>query len=1515
MVSWVLCAGLVLLHISCSVEATLHYAVIFPSEIRSQHAETLCIHLEGAEGESRAQISLALDGKNTTLVEKTFKQDSVFNCVAIQVPTSEQKDVVGTLSISIENAGQTIVKSSKVLVKKTRSSLLIQSDKAVYKPGQTVKFRILSINEDLQPKDIVIPVVELQDPGKNRIAQWLNVSLSHGMAELSLPLSSEPTLGEYSIRMKDTVHTISVEEYVLPKFEVTLQFPKVVMFNSEQFPLHVCGRYTYGKPVQGNYTATVCQHHFSHWWRQGKKIDTNICATFTGKLDRSGCDTIEVNSTVFKMRNSNMERVLKGEASITEDGTGIELSTVSQAAISNVMTKVSFVDADSNYKSGIPFNGVVKVVDAGDNPIPGIKVYLTSFVNSINEPWMTDDYGQRKKRRKKKRRPNVKVVDAGDNPIPGIKVHLTSFVNSINETLVTDDNGQASFSVNTSQWMGRISLSAKTNLQDQPYVYGEISPGYGQAYLALKPFYSRNKSFLKLHSLEKVLPCEGQQEVQVEYIIQQTELKNDIDHFDLHYLVTFKGSVQDYGSLEISTENKNEDLHGKATLKLPLSAGTSSTFRALVYTILPDGDILADSAKYRIQQCFHNKVSVGFSPDEVLPGRDVSLQVQAAPGSLCGLRVVDQSVVLMKPDKELTADKVYNLFPFHDDGRYDYRIKENEDSCPYYPFNFPSQMRPFDQPISPRWGAHFRGDHDVDVYSLFEGLHLKILTSAAIKKPKDCSQFTNARYRLHGPGGPMVYGSIPDRGSSEGIIPMMETFEEKEKETVRTYFPETWLWELIGVGDSGIADLHQKAPDTITDWNAGAVCLGQSGFGLSPPVSFRVFQPFFVDLTLPYSVVRGETFILKASVFNYLKQCIKIEVTLGPTKELEQTPCTDCTYSSCLCADESKTFYWNLKATKLGEVNITVQTKAVNTKELCQNEIPFVPKQGATDTVVKPLIVQPGGILVEKSHSSLLCIKEGEDNLKTEEVSIQFPKNILEDSERAYVTVLGDIMGTALQNLDRLLAMPYGCGEQNMVLFAPNIFILQYLEKTHQLTDEIKSKATKFLESGYQRQLTYKRDDGSYSAFGKSDPEGNTWLSAFVVKSFSKGRPYIFIDDSHLNQSFTWLQKIRKDTGCFRNVGRLLNTAMQGGAKDDVSLSAYVTMALIEAGVSLKDPLVKDAVSCLREASANVTNVYTLALLAYTFTLCRETELRAAVLDKLEEKAIREDGQLHWARDTTPPIQDSYWHRAPSAEVEMNAYVLLAILYDPKPDLGKSTEIVNWLSKQQNPYGGFSSTQDTVVALQALAKYSELTFSDKGDVTVTVSASSGFLEKFHVDKHNRLLLQKASLPAVTGDYTLSATGNGCVFAQAVMRYNVPPPKRDTSFSLKVTTLSNRECLGDPVTNFEIHISATYTGTRERTNMVVIEVKMLSGYIPVKSTVRKMQDKLIQRSEIQTDMVTLYLNEVGHDPINLSFLVEQDIEVKDLKPATVKIYDYYETDEQAVTEYNHPCNTGDSGNSR
>ncbi|XP_069609957.1 alpha-2-macroglobulin-like [Ranitomeya imitator] len=1468
---WTVCVGLVILQILGALEGKLHYAVIFPSELRSQQSETICLQLENAEGETNVKMSLNLGNKDSTLIEKAFQQNTPFTCFNFQVPIPEEDVSVGTITLSLESSGELVTNTSKVLVKKQLSKTFVQTDKPVYKPGQTVKFRILSLNEDFKPENILIPVVEVQDPEKNRIGQWLNVKLNQGIAELSLALSSEPTLGEYSIKLKDISHTFTVEEYVLPKFEVSVQFPKYVLFNSEEFPVKVCGKYTYGKPVQGDFTASICRERFSYFYWRVNANEPPICANFSGKLDRSGCHTIEVTSGLFKLNETNMRNELKGSASITEDGTGVELSSTGQTSVTNVINKISFINADTNYKAGIPYSGLIKVVDAGDVPKPNIKISLMHR------------YG------------------------------------SEGKILVTDENGQASFTLNTTDWNNSMYLTARTDVKIEPYIYGRSQANYGEASQRVVPFYSRTKSFLKLDSLDHALPCEGRQDVHMKYIISHTDL-DEVKTLSLHYLLVSEVTIKDSGTVEIKTENTNEDISGELTVTLPIQAGNSKIVHVLVYILLPNGEMLADATKFNILKCFKNKVSTEFSPDEVLPGSDVSLQVQAAPGSLCGLRVVDQSVVLMRPEKELTAEKVFDLFPSFDFGRYDYRIQENKPSCgydgPYFPLpSFPGG--PIRRPHIPR----FPRDESVDVYSLFKAIRLRIVTSADIKKPLICAE-VELHHRVYAMS-PSLDRGLP--GPPGGVLPnRVKTFttevgppplEQIEIEKVRTYFPETWIWELVALGESGRTEIHHKAPDTITDWNAGAICMGPSGFGLSPSSSLRVFQPFFVDLTLPYSVVRGETFTLKALVFNYLKQCIKVQTTLQTTDELVETHCADCEYSRCICADESKTFYWNLKASKLGEVNITVKTEVMDTKEFCGNEIPVVPKKGRTDTIVKSVLVQPGGVLEEKSHSSLICIKEG-DEPKVEEISLKIPDNILEDSARAHVTVLGDLMGTAMQNLDRLLAMPYGCGEQNMVLFAPNIFVLQYLEKTHQLNSEIQGKAKTFMESGYQRQLSYKHGDGSYSAFGNSDIEGNTWLTGFVVKSFSKARPYIFIDESHLNDSFSWLKKNQEETGCFRSVGKLFNNAMKGGVEDDVSLSAYITLALLEAGISLQDPLLSNALSCLKKASMDISNVYTQALLAYTFTLSGETELGEKLLNKLEEKAVRGDGQLHWKRDSAPPAEASYWYRAPSAEVEMTSYVLLALLSGPTPDLGKSSQIVNWLTKQQNPYGGYSSTQDTVVALQALAKYAENTFSDKGDVTAVVTSKSGFLEQFHVDKTNRILLQRATLSKVPEDYTATITGIGCVFVQAVLRYNVPPPKGPATFSLSVKSSSQGECLQDPVTTFELLITAAYTGTREKSNMAVIEVKMLSGYIPVKNTIKKLvKDKLIQRSEVQTDMVTLYLDQIDHSSVILSFMVEQDIVVKDLKPATAKVYDYYETDEHATVDYNHPCSNDKSGNSR
>lgn len=87
---------------------------------------------------------------------------------------------------------------------------------------------------------------------------------------------------------------------------------------------------------------------------------------------------------------------------------------------------------------------------------------------------------------------------------------------------------------------------------------------------------------------------------------------------------------------------------------------------------------------------------------------------------------------------------------------------------------------------------------------------------------------------------------------------------------------------------------------------------------------------------------------------------------------------------------------------------------------------------------------------------------------------MKFPADYVEGSRRARIDIIGDIMGPVLANVESLVQMPYGCGEQNMVTLVPNIVVMRYLRATHRANKVLEAKAMRHIESGYQRELTYR---------------------------------------------------------------------------------------------------------------------------------------------------------------------------------------------------------------------------------------------------------------------------------------------------------------------------------------------------------------------------------------------------------------------------------------------------------
>uniref|UniRef100_A0A671V4N6 Alpha-2-macroglobulin domain-containing protein n=1 Tax=Sparus aurata TaxID=8175 RepID=A0A671V4N6_SPAAU len=939
----------------------------------------------------------------------------------------------------------------------------------------------------------------------------------------------------------------------------------------------------------------------------------------------------------------------------------------------------------------------------------------------------------------------------------------------------------------------------------------------------------KSVSSLEVKGKDKPLPCEKEETISIQYtIVGETQ-----GSVDVMMCVVLVDTLDHHTQFAVSVTE------GEVSFTLKASPEIAPVVQVVAYTVLPSETVIAHSADFSTEKCFSNKVSLEFSPSSAVPGEETTLQVTAQPDSLCGVSVVDQSVLIKEPGKTLDKDKVTS----GTDGLFIILL------IVYH------------------------------VTFIVSSLPLTLVESCPVSS--DVHREREVMYMLSSPGG--------------GPPPIV---------TFRTFFPETWIWNLVEVGESGTKDVSLTVPDTITTWETEAFCLSPQGFGLAPRKHFTVFQPFFLELSLPYSIIRGEHFELKATTFNYLSSCIMVSVTLAPSSDYTITPLSGDQYTSCLCANERKTLSWTMIPSVLGKgvVNVSVTAEAVASHMSCDNEIVSVPERGRIDVVTRPLIVKAEGTEMTKTYNWLLCPKA-----LTEEIELLLPENVIDGSARASLSVLGDILGRALKNLDGLLKMPYGCGEQNMALLAPNIYILQYLKNTQQLTTTIKEKATNFLTSGYQRQLNYKHYDGAYSTFGTG--VGNTWLTAFVLRSFVKAQSFVYIDPENIRQTKDWLESKQQENGCFEQSGNLFNNRMKGGVSDEVTLSAYITAAFLEMNMSVTHGAVNRSLSCLNESISDLNNTYTTALLAYVFTLAGDMETRAHLLEQLDKVALNQGGFLHWSQTAT--------ETSASLSVEISSYVLLAKLSasPTAEDLAYANRIVRWLTGQQNQYGGFSSTQDTVVALQALALYSTLVFSLEGSSTVTVQSSSGQLT-FDVNQDNKLLYQEVVLKDVTGKYSLEVKGTACASMQISLHYNIPTPADVTTLGVKVKPESS--CISQRP---KLTLQLRYSGKQNSTNMVILDIKMLSGFVPDPQSLQmlniissQLKGALqVARIEEKTDHVLVYLQGLTKDiPINHSLQLVQEHSVQNLKPAVVKIYDYYQPSDQAETEYIFSCAAGNNG---
>ena len=856
-------------------------------------------------------------------------------------------------------------------------------------------------------------------------------------------------------------------------------------------------------------------------------------------------------------------------------------------------------------------------------------------------------------------------------------------------------------------------------------------------------------------------------------------------------------------------------------ISFTISPQMAPSARLLVYQILPTSEVAADYLPFSVEADYPQEVQASFSQAEVQPGDPVDVSVKTEGPARVGLAAVDRSVFIL-------AENRLNLQQVFDELERLYQKPQVEIH----------EATLLDKVTT--WGA---GD-------VFRDAGLVVLSNQRVPSGKE--------YALpiqRGMGGIVAPGIVLEaapqaldasKAAISAAVPAPASAGLAEVQRVRQFFPETWLWLDLTTDASGKATQQVTAPDSITTWMLRAVALSkEKGLGVAE-AQLKVLQPFFLSIDLPYSCIRGEEFPVKVALYNYTDRPQQYTV------EIERAGWFD------LLSQPSQMV--TVGANDLGGAEFTIRPNDLGTRQ-----VKVTARSTETaDAVVKDLIVEPEGVAREQVENLVLSAGSAK------EIDTSVPREAIGGSSRAYLGITGSYLTQAIEGLEGLIRMPFGCGEQNMILFAPNVFVARYLQTTNQMKPEVMAKAESMMITGYQRELIYRRSDGSFSAFGDQDPEGSLWLTAFVLKTFAQAQGLIYIDDSVLASAQEWVVKHQNADGSFDPVGFVHHEEMLGGLKGKTALTAFVAVALQEAGEAEAS---SRAVRYLETALPKAEDAYTLALGTYALELAKSPKA-AEAYDRLLKAAHEADGGLYWG-DLQPaskpngpePMPDLPLRPNQSAAVETTGYALLALL--AHGDRVNASRAARWLVGQRNAYGGYASTQDTVVGLQALTAFAADAKSDV-DATILVRTNDGQKE-LRVSPDNADVLQLVDLP-VGQRVTVEVKGKGQVVLQAVRRFNLPQPEpQKPAFQIDVHYGAEQVAVNDLL---DIRATVRFTPPQPmKAGMVVVDVAVPTGFAPETATVEAAvkKDARIKRFDVAGRKVVFYIEDMAPgDEVQIAF---------------------------------------------
>ncbi|XP_065356089.1 thioester-containing protein 1 allele S3-like [Calliphora vicina] len=302
---------LLILCTALAVNCESYYSINAPGVIKSNRKYPVVVTLHEASEPCTIRLGIA----GPSLNESQDVNLKPFESKLIEF--SPNKLMQGDYQLTAEGLSGLIFKNFSRLHEQVNDGpkIYIQTDKAIYKPQDLVKFRVVLLDEHTRPLHIEVPVrVDVLDSEDNRVKQFKDISFTKGVYTGKFKLSEYPALGTWTIKVVlggnntySSIKTIKIHNYNLPKFSVYLKAPSNIILEDGYIRVVIFGKYTFQKHVEGNATVEL-------WNEDAKEL-----------LQTKHIDVENLGFVEFNIKNetiTNNAKKLKVKARLSEKNTG-----------------------------------------------------------------------------------------------------------------------------------------------------------------------------------------------------------------------------------------------------------------------------------------------------------------------------------------------------------------------------------------------------------------------------------------------------------------------------------------------------------------------------------------------------------------------------------------------------------------------------------------------------------------------------------------------------------------------------------------------------------------------------------------------------------------------------------------------------------------------------------------------------------------------------------------------------------------------------------------------------------------------------------------------------------------------------------------------------------------------------------------------------------------------------------------------------------------------------------------